>query len=334
MSKDGFEVSLLKDSEFDAWIDISKKGTLYHDLSWKNIIKEAYNLKPYYQVIKENSEIIGIIPGFMVRKNQLISLPYLPFAGIVMKTGINDSYEEKIASALKDKFRSITLKSIEKKNTIKNFTGYVTMVKDLESSEEESFKNLSCKQKNMIRKAYSFSYSLKPVTVQEFYEIYLKATNALGTPAHSKKFFSLIEREFEKSLSINNLFLEDTPIGTIFEIDYRDTRYDLWAFSIKEFLKKKPNIFLYWERVKDAIGNGLKYYDFGRSEMDGNTYKFKKKWGAYPIQLFYRRYLLNNDRLECADLPVAKGGKASEMWKKLPSFMANFIGPRLRKHVY
>jgi hypothetical protein len=75
-------------------------------------------------------------------------------------------------------------------------------------------------------------------------------------------------------------------------------------------------------------------FDFGRSTEGEGTYKFKKQWGAKPQPLTWY------ESIDCKH--VAKKGmckansqreSAAILWKKQPLWLANMIGPHLRKYI-
>ena len=68
-----------------------------------------------------------------------------------------------------------------------------------------------------------------------------------------------------------------------------------WASSINDYREKCPNNLLYWEAIRFAIRNGAAKFDFGRSTPGEGTYRFKKQWGAKPVQLNWQ-YLLEHGR--------------------------------------
>lgn len=310
----------------DEWQNFARQhNSLYHDIRWKTVIEESYGLKSAYFSIFSHEKLTGLLPAFQTKKDTLFSLPYMPFSGFLQDSS-ND---------FPDNFNEMGINTLiikQKTNKPATENEYVTMIKQLGKSKDDTFQNFHHKHRNMIRRAEEQPFSLKQATVNEFYPIYRKATNALGTPAHNKRFFERIEHYFKNEIQILNLFLEEKAIGTILEMDYGNTRYDLWAFSLKQYLKYKPNVFLYWERLKDAINVGQEYYDFGRSVINSGTYNFKKKWGAEPVKLVYKKYDLSSTKVE--DIPPQTGSLLPKIWAKLPAFVANPLGPIIRKHVY
>ena len=123
-------------------------------------------------------------------------------------------------------------------------------------------------------------------------------------------------------------------MGTIFEIDHRNTRHDLWAFSLKKYLKLKPNIFLYWETLQDATNKGIEYYDFGRSVYGNSTYLFKKRWLSYPVRLNYSLVDLQPETPLISNIRPMSGGLIPKMWALMPDLITNKIGPELRRFIY
>ena len=325
------------ESYYSIWQEFScKYGNLYHDIRWKNIIEESYKLKSNYLLIFSENNLIAIFPSFYTKKDNVISLPYTSYCGVAISNAIMfDEVQRAIKNYFKEKgvFKIITRQYDGADKTLTE-ADYVTMIKALEQNEETAFASLHYKQKNKIRSSYKNPFSLICATVNEYYPIYLKATNALGTPGHKKIFFENIVKYFKDSARINVLKYKEKSIGVIFEIDFNNTRYDLWAFSLKEYLYLKPNIFIYWETLKDSISKGMEYYDFGRSIYEGSTYNFKKRWNSNPVKLKYSLTDLHSGIPMISNIKPASGGVISKMWTMMPNILSNKIGPIIRKYIY
>ena len=86
---------------------------------------------------------------------------------------------------------------------------------------------------------------------------------------------------------------------------------------------------LYWEVLSAVTARGCRTFDFGRSTVDAGTYKFKKQWGAQPLQLYWHRWERNAQRAT-AGQPASAGSAmkyATAVWQRLPLGLANFLGP-------
>ncbi|MCX7735625.1 MAG: GNAT family N-acetyltransferase [Candidatus Kapabacteria bacterium] len=275
-----------KNIHFSAWQDfVRDNGHLYHDIRWLDIINFSYGLEPFYHLIYDSDKLIALAPFFKISNSKLLSLPFISFAGLCFHKDISENEVEKITEDLMLKtelgnyeieLRTMKGKINENSESEGHKKKYVTMIKNLEGDIDTVFKNFDKKQRNMIRKAEQEPFELVDCNLDTYYKIYLKATNDLGTPGHRKEFFGRIIENFRDSVRLKLLKRNKMEVGVLFEIDYFRTRYDMWAFSLKEFFQYKPNVFMYWETLKNAIETGIERYDFGRSTIAGGIYNFKK----------------------------------------------------------
>jgi hypothetical protein len=77
-----------------------------------------------------------------------------------------------------------------------------------------------------------------------------------------------------------------------------------------------------------VVSRGCSSFDFGRSTIDAGTYRFKKQWGAAPVQLYWHRW--ERTPKPEASQPAAEGRLrrvATAAWRKLPLGVANTVGP-------
>jgi len=76
---------LKKNDEFywDEYVRKSDRSTFYHQIGWKNVIERSYKHKPIYLIAKDNGEIKGLLPLFLLQSrifgNRLISVPFGPY---------------------------------------------------------------------------------------------------------------------------------------------------------------------------------------------------------------------------------------------------------------
>ena len=89
------EITELRREEEKAWdsyIYKSSSSTFYHQLGWRNVVKKTYKHKPIYLVAKENDEIKGVLPLFLMKSmifgKKLVSVPFAPYGGVCADDGI------------------------------------------------------------------------------------------------------------------------------------------------------------------------------------------------------------------------------------------------------
>ena len=71
---------------WDSYIYKSRISTFYHQIGWRNVVEKTYEHKPIYLIAKEEGEIKGILPLFLMKSmffgNKLVSVPFAPYGGI------------------------------------------------------------------------------------------------------------------------------------------------------------------------------------------------------------------------------------------------------------
>ena len=82
---------------------------------------------------------------------------------------------------------------------------------------------------------------------------------------------------------------------------------------------------LMWTLVEEALNAGADIVDFGRSQVGGGCYRFKRKFGFVPVPVLW----LSDQR---ADL-YRRYGPARKLWGALPNAVTGAVGPRLCRYL-
>jgi len=85
MKLEVYELKKEEEKAWDSYIYKSSSSTFYHQLGWRNVVKKTYKHKPIYLVAKENGELKGVLPLFLMRSvifgKKLVSVPFAPYGG-------------------------------------------------------------------------------------------------------------------------------------------------------------------------------------------------------------------------------------------------------------
>src|SRR4029450_12220248 len=76
--------------------------------------------------------------------------------------------------------------------------------------------------------------------------------------------------------------------------------------SLREHRALCPNHLMYWSIIQQAIADGRRVFDFGRSTPNDGTFAFMEQWGALPEQLFWEYSLLPGATLPSDDRHSSK----------------------------
>jgi hypothetical protein len=97
---------------------------------------------------------------------------------------------------------------------------------------------------------------------------------------------------------------------------------------LRQFNSTCANMLMYWHLLERAVLRGHALFDFGRCTPDGPTYRFKKQWGAAPLQGVWQYYLRQGSTRDMRpDNP--KYEQLIRIWKRLPVSLTRLIGPSI-----
>lgn len=338
------QINELENKDVSAWeryIHRHSDSTFYHQIGWKNVIEKTYGHEAHYLIAKENGDIKGIFPLFLIKNKifgkKLISVPFAPYGGVCADDMSAKSALVEEAKIIVEDYNASFLEirgPSGNENQLLTNNSYYTLILNLDENPELVWNKLSRKVRNATRKAVSSSltFEMDNKYERDFYRIFSRNIRDLGAPVHSNQLFENLLSEFPEQTDVAVAKYEDQVVGSIFLLYYKDTVISGWAASDKTYRMYNPNNIMYWKSIKYGCENGFKYFDFGRSLMDSGTYKFKKPWGAEPKQLYYHYYLNQIAKMPDTSQRNSKRKTFTKFWEKLPVPMANFIGPKLRKN--
>jgi serine/alanine adding enzyme len=325
-------------------IYVNENATIYHLTDWMVLIHKVFGHNGYYlYVTDESGSICGVLPLIHMSSRLfgsfLVSIPYFNYGGIVA-----DSIE--IETMLLDKaidlakqldVKHLELREGKAREQIKHVrTDKVNMILNLPDNILDLEKTLGSKLRAQIKRSMREGFEVSQGgldRLDDFYKVFSENMRDLGTPVYSKCFFKELLHTFPLQTSIIILKLAGVPVSAAFLIRGHKKLEIPWASSLRKYNKFSPNMLLYWSVLQFAINKGCKQFDFGRSTIDSGTYKFKKQWGALPVQLYWNYWLSKGGSMPKLNPDNPKYKLAINMWKKLPLIVANFIGPTIVKNL-
>jgi len=310
---------------------------------WCDVINKAYGHTPLYLKAEDTEGQIGVLPSFLVR-NRLFgtvvtSMPFLDAGG---PCSPSDSLAHVLVDALIEEAKKRGAGLVELRCTaemdlpVPAMKEKVNLFLPLPSNPDCLWRKLNAKVRNQIRKAERSGLSVDFGGVEklnEFYETFAVNMRDLGSPVHSKQFFSAIFDSFGDKARIALVRKGTTAIGGLVALAFKNTITVPWASSLRQYFSLCPNMLLYWETLRVACKEGFRRFDFGRSTRDSSTYHFKRQWGALEEQLFWYTIPMgsgHNVRLSRAD---SRGAFLVEIWKRLPLAVTRRFGPHIRKYL-
>ncbi len=329
--------SLVDQQAWDTYVTTHEDTNMYHLYAWNYVFREVFGCETYYLVARTDTNITGVLPLFVVKKsilggNYISSLP----GGVYADNG--DTAQQLIQAAIElARERGVRYLSLRdgvrqwSSDELKTRLEYTYVLDDLPSEPDIIWRNVRANVRTPVRKARKEGL----VTVWDneyldgFYRVYATNMRDLGTPALPKSFFRKALEYFPDNTHILVVRWADQIIGGMFIFTFNRVLNNPFASSLRPFFKLGPNDLLYWEAIRYACHNGYHAFDMGRSAQGSGNAWFKEKFLAKPKELFYQ-YYLNTEN----DVPATRGGKiyqiVSPIWKRLPLWITNGIGPVIR----
>ncbi len=337
------QIKLLTNEEdrWDHYIHDSPQASLYHLVGWKRVIETTFGHSTYYLYALQNDRIAGILPLVYLKSfffgKFFVSVPFFNYGGLIAES--NDIrkklLDEAVNIAKREGATHIELRHTENFDLgIPVKISKVLMIVDLPKTSEELWKSFKSKLRSQIKRPEKEGFTVKFGHLDEvdaFYEVFACNMRDLGTPVYSRRLFENILNEFPETARICTVYTGEKPIASGFIIGYKKLLQIPWASTIREYNRLSPNMMLYWHILKFGCEQGYEQFDFGRSTPDEGTYKFKKQWGAQPVQCYWHYWLAAGDELPELNPHNPKYQMAIKTWQKLPIPITKILGPKIVK---
>jgi FemAB-related protein (PEP-CTERM system-associated) len=333
-------------SSWDNYVNNNQYSSIYHRFGWKRVIEKTFNHSSYFIAAEKDYKICGVLPLFLIKSrifgSYLVSLPFIDSSGILADT-------QNIASLLCKKAIELSQNNqvdyLELRNPVKiehdnlvTATHKANFILPIAVGPDFLWKKVFHENiRNKVRKAIKSNLYVElgndSYFINNFYNIFSNNMRYLGTPVYSKNYFVNIVNEFPQNILIFLVYLKDKVIGGKVVLLFRDTVYFIYHSSTREYAKLAPNNLLYWRAIEYACQNGYAYCNMGRSNKESGPYNFKKQWGGEARQLYWQYYLNKGDQIPNLSPSNPKFSLAIDVWKRLPLWLTQLIGPQIAKYI-
>ena len=335
-------INLLNNEYFAKWneyVDQHPEATICQRAEWKMVLEQVYGFDTYYFFVEENGVIKGILPLARAKTlffgDNLISTPFCVYGGVCAD---NDEIKSLLRKKAIAQAKELKLGYVELRDSVLGNDNwhvkehYYTFRKEIDSDPDVNMKNIPRKQRAMIRKGIDAGLESRiNNNVDDFYRVYSVNMRNLGTPVYPKKYFQTLMKVFADNCNILMVYKNDVAISGVFSFYFRNTVLPYYGGGLPDARRFKAYDFMYWELMQNACARGISCFDFGRSIIGAGSFSFKKNWGFEPERLYYQQYMINAKESPDISPLDKKYQRYIAVWKRLPLFLANKIGPIISK---
>ena len=329
---------------WDAYVKSHKDGSFFHLSGWKKVIYETYHHLPHYLYLERDGVIVGVLPLFEQRSlvfgHTLISTPFCVSGGAIAEDDAGLLLLEQAAAALGKQLKVDYIEfryAVPRENNpdLTLNCHHSTYRMPIAESEQEVLLSIKKKQRANVRQSLKNNLVAEKTTdTDSVHRIYSESVRNLGTPVFPKKFFASLKSTFGDDVDLMRVKKNDVPVSAVLSFYYKDTVLPYYGGGTPYARKLKSNDFMYYTlmcRAKQERGS--KIFDFGRSKNESGSGNYKKTWGIEPQPLYYYCQLIEADALPNLSPDNPKYKYFIQVWKKLPLFISERIGPYLSKYL-
>lgn len=330
------------ESRWTNYVNSHPRGNSSHLFGWKNVFTSAFGHQCFMFIAKKNETVVGVFPVcYLTSKlfgSSCISLPFLNYGGALAdsKTIEYKLMEAGWAEAKKKGASYLEVRTCDPTFDLPSIRKKVSMILTMPESQAQLESNFGSKIRAQTKQTEEHKPSFHvggAELLNDFYTVFAENMRDLGTPVYSKTFFKTILTIFPENAFVAVVKIKNRPMGCAFLFGYKDMLEIPWASTLKKANKYNVNMWMYKNILQECLTRGYDYFDFGRSTKDAGTYRFKKQWGAKPMEHFWYYCLPQGEAFPEINPDNPKFKLAIAIWKKIPVCITKVIGPPVVKNI-
>jgi len=326
--------------EWDAFVRAQAGWTHFHLAGWREVMSRALGHECPYLFASDEGSVRGVLPLVRVRSllfgHYLVSMPFVNYGGPLGDAAAVQALTRE-AGALADRggAKLLELRSrVELPVDLPVSHRKITVVLDLPQESGTLWQALGSKLRSQIKRPQKEGFTARfgLDQVEPFYAVFAEHMRELGTPAMPREFFQAIARVFGDAAWFGCVYDKDRAIACGAGFRWGGELELTWASSLSAYNRSAPNMQLYWAFMEQAIGAGVRLFNFGRCSPGAGTHRFKRQWGSRDEQLWW--YQLS--RAKASGTPSPDDSRyrwGPRVWRKLPLAVATALGPRIVRFI-
>jgi CelD/BcsL family acetyltransferase involved in cellulose biosynthesis len=297
-------------AEWDAFVEASNNGTIFHRLAYLAYHENRFDDNAHHLAWRQGGELRAVLPlGIFEEDGGIVARsPFgASYGGIVVRSDLSLVEAERLVASLVEYLGSkgvdrlvVTPTPSINHERPQNYVDFwllkmgatvprseLTSYIEVSAEPLEAFRYAAVKA---VRKARANDVAVEQSDwVDEFYEILAANRRKFGAePTHSKEEIEWLLRKLPDHVRLFMAYLDRKPIAgsLVFRVNRRVLLDFYWA-HLDEYQGLRPISLLVHEITRWAHGEGLRYFDFGTQTIEmvpveGST-RFKETFGALGV---------------------------------------------------
>jgi FemAB-related protein (PEP-CTERM system-associated) len=329
----------------EAYLAARSDTTPFHRPVWMAAIERACGHQAHYLLaVDGDGAVQGLLPLHDVRSplfgRALVSTGFAVGGGIVAET---TEIAEKLAEAGWILARRLSCPSLELRGGLLpkdagwhvDRETYAGFMRPIAVDDEAILTAIPRKQRAEVRRALGLDMQIEigreDADLDAHYRVYSESVRNLGTPVFPKRLFAIALDAFGNDADILTVRHQGTPVASVLTLYHRGTVMPYWGGGTKRARELRANDLMYFALMRHARERGCGWFDFGRSKTGTGAFAFKKNWGFEPAPLPYAIRTADGAIPRAINPLDPKYRFKVALWRRLPMFAANSIGPLIAR---
>ncbi len=330
---------------FDAYVDAHPDGTAFHLTRWGRAIARAMRHRPHYLAARRGDRLVGVLPLIFVRSplfgNALISNAFAVQGGPLAD-------DADVRAALDDAgwalAQRLGVTALEYRCPMADTAGpgwvakenvYAGFKRPLGASSDDNLKAIPRKQRAEVRRSLEFDLDVRIARDDSaraaHFSVYATSVRNLGTPVFSPRLFAELLDAYGENADILTVSHAGRPIASVLSLYYKGVVLPYYGGGTEDARRWRGNDHMYWMLMEHARARGCVSFDFGRSKFGTGAFAFKKNWGFTPEPLTYGYRLGEGRAMPDINPNNPKYRLMTQMWQRMPLWLANRAGPLIAR---
>jgi len=304
-----------------------------------NIVQKSMNVPCFsYQENGFYCDLILVKSWLFGRK--LISLGYLTEGGLIKDSLASECDQTKIIARIQQLATDHHVDYIEFRGGIKPDIPdlkvqdqiYADFIKDFQQIDDVLL-SIPRKKRADIRKAINNQHLhfTDNVDINDFYALFSKSQHDHGTPIHRKKYYKLLVSDPNK-VQIYGIMHGKTLVACCMVFVTETEIIAYYGAADANYVKHHVYDLLYYHLM--CVSKQRKtVFNFGRSKYNTGSFKYKTLWGFEPLEKTHYIWPITDKKIPDLRANNQQFAKKIALWRKLPLWLVNLIGPFILKGI-
>ncbi len=314
--------------------------SLSRDPRWLGVLRDGLGYDVYALEAQVGARTVGYLPLALVSSvifgRFLVSLPFLNSNGVHTESDLAEAalVDGAVELAAKLDVRHLELRQerpIDHAALPEAVTSKVHMRLALPATTEKLWKSLDSKVRNQVRKGEKSGLAVQwggLEMLDAFHDVLAHNMRDLGSPVYGKRLFRTILQAFPREAELCVVRSGSVPVAAALLLHGPGVSEVPTASSLRAYNSTCANMLMYRHLLDRAVERRQEVFDFGRSTVDGPTFRFKKQWGAETFPATWQ-YHIRRGKLGEMRPDHPRYSRLIGLWRRLPVSVTKFLGPRI-----